>query len=195
MAVDIARQQKALLPQIQQQRQTAADSVDAVNSSYIVAVRRIIATVLVVIRGGSGGHHGKPSCRHASSRVQHHYGGRRRCGHDQQVKGSSCPAQGKVCYNCGKANHFKVVCRLAQKVNDVRNDSEPTYFLGSLDTVDDAPPWRVSLPVGKGEVSFKIDTRADVSIISEKESKKMYLKPKLRQNSAKQKVQAGQSKV
>ena len=34
MAVDLARQREAVLAQIQQQRQTAADSVDAVNRSY-----------------------------------------------------------------------------------------------------------------------------------------------------------------
>ena len=78
MAVDLAKQQEAALAQIQQQRQTAADSVDAVNRSYSRA------------RGGhrsrwgeggggarhrdsNGGHCGKPGSHHASSRGHHHY--------------------------------------------------------------------------------------------------------------------------
>ena len=60
-------------------------------------------------------------------------------------------------------------------MNDVRNDSEPAFFLGSLDTVNNKTPWRVGLPVGKGEVSFRIDTGADVSVISEKEGEKTIL--------------------
>ena len=74
-----------------------------------------------------------------------------------------------MCHSCGTANHLKVVCRSAQRVNGVGNDCEPAYFLGSLGTVDDESPCKVSFPVGKGEVSFKTDTGADVSVISVKE--------------------------
>ena len=90
MAVDLARQQEAVLAQIQQQRQL--QSVDAVNRSYSGARSGHRSRPgdhrdgTGGHRGASGGHRGKTGSHHASSRGQHYYGGRRkcsRCGRDQ----------------------------------------------------------------------------------------------------------------
>ena len=37
-----------------------------------------------------------------------------------------CPAIGRTCYNCGKANHLSKVCRSAKKVQNIQEENEIT---------------------------------------------------------------------
>ena len=67
-------------------------------------------------------------------------------------------------------------------MNEVTKD---TYFLDSLGTEQEEPPWRIGLVIVGREVSFKIDTGADVSVISKKEWNKMSPRPKIHASSAK----------
>jgi transposase InsO family protein len=70
--------------------------------------------------------------------------------------------------------------------SDVHADNVPTYFFGSVhDDGEDEKPWRVSLDVAGRNVSFKIDTGADVSVISESQWKSLCPKPKLSPTKAK----------
>ena len=46
-------------------------------------------------------------------------------------------------------------------------DEEKTHFLGAVDS--DVPPWYADVNIGKNAVRFKIDSGADVSVLSLKE--------------------------
>jgi hypothetical protein len=52
-------------------------------------------------------------------------------------------------------------------------------FLGSVDEKDSEPPWRETFTILNGEVSFKMDTGADVSVISQSVYNSLSPKPKL----------------
>ena len=100
-----------------------------------------------------------------------------------------CPAKGKTCHQCGKRNHFASVCRSCtgaggSHVSEVSTAAaggaahceysysdvgySDQYYLGSVKTAccGPEPPWRVTLPIMGHNIAFKMDTGADVSIIS-----------------------------
>ena len=41
------------------------------------------------------------------------------------------------------------------------------YFLGSINCPDEADPWEITLKLNNTAVKFKIDTGADITVISE----------------------------
>lgn len=115
-----------------------------------------------------------------------------RCGncgqlHDKSNR-SKCPAYGKTCHKCKKANHFKKMCRSKEVHGIVMNSDVDSYVqddsdigacgsnydLGySIDTVGSSShhqPDRalVSLLIGPKQqsVQFKLDTGSAVNIIS-----------------------------
>lgn len=86
---------------------------------------------------------------------------------------ANCPAKGKKCRKCGKLSHFAAVCRSSQGVNDVAAGEEYQEEYGeyfSLGAVHGEhapePPWNITLNFCGRDTDFKIDTGADVSIIS-----------------------------
>lgn len=70
--------------------------------------------------------------------------GCRHCGGNHPAKREQCPAFGQQCHNCGKHNHFKMLCRSAKtgragnQVNllstETDPDSDETFTIGSLST-------------------------------------------------------------
>ncbi|KAK7488552.1 hypothetical protein BaRGS_00020169 [Batillaria attramentaria] len=90
-----------------------------------------------------------------------------RCGRNHQ-KGN-CPATGKKCLECGKIGHFRAVCRSRNNVNNVAHvaEEEPRYFIGSTVTEMSEPPWlkRFEMEGARTQVTFKIDTGADVNVL------------------------------
>ena len=191
MAVDMARQQEQVKEQMTAQR---SDNLDAVS-------------VHGPSRGNAGGQRSGDQRNNRGNAGdqrrgdQRNYRGSRRgrrgrggaadgqrsgqpcprCGRDKH-DGTVCPAMGKTCRGCGKTNHFQRVCRSRAAVDAVTTDS---YFLGSLNSEPEDPPWRVSLLIAERVVSFKIDTGADVSVISETDWKQMSPRPKLHASRAK----------
>ncbi len=56
-----------------------------------------------------------------------------------------------------------------------------THFLGELTHIDDkCGAWIVTLPIQGTEIDFKIDTGADISVISEKTFSLLKYKPQLK---------------
>lgn len=114
------------------------------------------------------------------------------CGSFHEFK--KCPAFGKTCFSCKKPNHFSKMCH--KKVHVVttdgdQSDNEPSsednpsrpssnnhrydLFVGNLNKseadVNDNPKaeckeWRALIRVRDKNVSFKIDTGADINVIS-----------------------------
>ena len=89
-----------------------------------------------------------------------------RCGLSHH-KETNCPAKGKKCMKCGKYNHFQAVCRTKiNKVKDLTSNEPPEYFLGSIQCKSDYSPWTVTLPICQKDVQLKIDSGADVTVIT-----------------------------
>ena len=130
-----------------------------------------------------------------------------RCGYETHKSGR-CPASGKTCVKCKKIGHFASEChsfggqsrtrkhqssrpRQTNEISAQRETEE--YFLGEvdcatsnsafIDNVDykdiDLDPWIVQLPMCGSVLDFKIDTGADISVISHSAWQALKVKPEL----------------
>ena len=94
-----------------------------------------------------------------------------RCGKSPSHGRPQCPACEATCRKCGKKGHYQVVCRSAQSIRLIAADQEEV-FIASIDervpTVNAGNyPWVVTISINGSPVKFKIDTGADVSVISD----------------------------
>lgn len=94
----------------------------------------------------------------------------KKCGKTQHNRDETCPAEKATCHNCHRMGHWARVCR-SRSVNEVTETEragQTSYFLGSVcDVNDKSEQWTVQLQVDSTPVEFKIDTGADVTVISE----------------------------
>ena len=105
-----------------------------------------------------------------------------RCGYDPPHSFSKCPAKDQQCKACKKYGHFKSVCRNTfKRVQEVESESDEVYFLDAVvkEVQDDNNPWTVNLKIKDTPVKFKIDTGADISIMSDKVFRNLMRKPQL----------------
>ena len=97
-----------------------------------------------------------------------------------------CPARRAQCYKCHKHGHFAQVCGAAQqrpvqpRVYEVTTQEAPTFFLDSISCHDAAEPaWREDILTQGGPIDFKLDSGADVTVISETTLNKLNPTPEL----------------
>jgi hypothetical protein len=104
-----------------------------------------------------------------------------------------CPAICKTCYNCQKANHFEICCKAPkrdkQNVNELITDNDnkedgeenaEEYFLGSIEVhIIRLKLWILMLNISGSLLPVKLDTGAQVNIISDNDFKKLIEKPYL----------------
>ena len=92
-----------------------------------------------------------------------------RCGR-MQHKRNQCPARESTCYKCNKKGHFASVCRTKKDVASLEERLEDTHletaYLNTVDT-EDSTAWRAEIKVNDRPMSFKLDTGAEVTAISE----------------------------
>ena len=169
--------------QMEQDAMTLSTAVDrARHKELVMATATEPATEVNTISKGKKRYH-----KSDKSKQQSHKEGKhkcQKCGYTHRSnKPEMCPAKGKTCKKCSKLGHFASVCRNTQKkvqqVND--DDEEEEHFFGAIDCDDADPPWRISLKIGKSVESFKIDTGADVSIMSFSRYLKLVPKPQLKE--------------
>lgn len=109
----------------------------------------------------------------------------KRCGRSHGR--NDCPAKNATCRRCNKNGHFAIVCR-TREVNDIcapQDGAVATHFLGETRDVQENSAWTITLPILDTAVDFKIDTGADISVISEKTLLSLKCKPKLTKVTAK----------
>ena len=90
--------------------------------------------------------------------------------HDRQ----QCPARDAVCGLCQKKGHFRAMCRSAkQRANDVHQLEEVDLpylgYVGAKASSDNDEHWTASVEVDGHSTSFKLDTGAAVSVVSDRE--------------------------
>ena len=105
-----------------------------------------------------------------------------RCGRLGYHSFSQCPARDVVCHNCGKTGHYKLMCRsrttglnfvesgrklpTAEASDDDDNYLGVIYASGDVSAVDSPDPkWHKTLTVNQRDLTFKVDTGADVTMI------------------------------
>lgn len=123
-----------------------------------------------------------------------------RCGL-QHAEGH-CPARGKICRRCKAKNHYARVCRSVKEVEQETDSEEEEFKLFDLPEVekqqeqeedqeqfqvdsvidDKSKPWIQKLVIKDTVVPFKIDTGADVSIISDQTYRNLKRKPQLKRS-------------
>ena len=165
LAVDEARHYELIKGQVETQRQNEA-SVDAVDK-----------------KRGSGQYKQKGAKPKFSGQATNKCG---QCGY-MHNKDARCPAKGETCKFCKKIGHFQSVCRKKnnrKKVDQLEvKGAENVYFMGSI-AQNCSRAWRETLKIGSQEISFKIDTGADVSVISYDTYKSLFPKPPLHNTNA-----------
>ena len=105
-----------------------------------------------------------------------------RCGRGHAPGRDHCPANTAECRKCHKKGHYADLCRTktVSETTCAASGNEQTFFLGAVTCSDDSEPaWRHTLKTQGGEINFKIDSGADVTIISETVLNKLKPKPKL----------------
>ena len=83
--------------------------------------------------------------------------------------GFHCPASEAKCHKCGKRGHFQRMCRDVVNTIESRYISKDDAFLGS---VGETQPWTTQLHLNGHPMTFKIDTGADVTVVSERENQR-----------------------
>ena len=151
-------------------------------------------------RGNSRGrHHGNDRSKSSNDTICDN------CGYIEMRSHSSgkCPAIGAKCRYCKKTGHFERACHKKMSVGAVEQcesqkkknadavnckpqdelkEKLDAMFMGSVSADDESTlPWYTQLSVNGTKLKFKLDSGADVSILSSAEYQKMKPKPQLTQ--------------
>ena len=104
------------------------------------------------------------------------------CGYSRFHRKENCPAKNRKCLFCGKFGHFSSVC--SKKINTVEETEEKIkdFALGEVNTSLSGKPWIVEISVNEIKVIFKVDTGADVSVISSVDVKRYFPHSRLELN-------------
>ncbi|KAF7222047.1 putative LOC107383513-like protein [Nothobranchius furzeri] len=106
-----------------------------------------------------------------------------RCGKPGRDAEEMCPARGSTCNSCQKVCHWRKMCRTKKVVREVVTelaDQPQSYFLGAVNKMaGENEHWFIKLLIGLTPLEFKIDTGADVKIISEEAYLSITLTPLL----------------
>ena len=100
-----------------------------------------------------------------------------RCGRRKHQGSERCPAKNVICHKCQKKGHFKAYClskpSTVSTVAAESQEEEEAAFLGTV-TSQESSTWKTMLKLNGKEVSFKLDTGAEVTAISEETYRQVY---------------------
>ena len=92
-----------------------------------------------------------------------------RCGKGPHTR-QSCPASQAVCHSCQKKGHYSSQC-FTKSVGSVATAlseiDDETAYLNTITSSSTTKSWNCNVALDGQEVTFKIDTGAEVTVISE----------------------------
>ena len=90
-----------------------------------------------------------------------------RCGKNPHPR-DACPAKDATCRKCQKKSHFASMC-LTKAIRNVEQDSSAleSFYLDTIQNTQDTNFWTTDVKVNNVTVTFKVDTGAEVTAISE----------------------------
>ena len=161
-----------------------------------VQLHEQVAEAKIVSRTGTYASREKRSPRHKPISTQNCD----RCGYSQHGRDGRCPAAGQKCKTCNGRGHFAAVCRSKAKQKANRQyrsahavaSDEPRAFLGVVHCADKTDAWFVNLTVKRSKLKFKIDTGADVTVITKQTWLAMTDRPRLERASVRLNSVGGQ---
>ena len=102
-----------------------------------------------------------------------------RCGREPHSK-QSCPARDATCHGCGKEGNFQRLCRSKPKrVSEVEVEDDTScseLFLGEIS--GNGEPWKSKHLLNGNVIHFKLDSGADVCVVSAKNYREIAEKSK-----------------
>ena len=126
----------------------------------------------------------------------------RNCGKYHEKK--NCPAFGKKCHNCNKMNHYKTVCKsnrvntnrqgqkqdhktgFSKRIHEVKNNDEEDneiflseLIINSLNKNTNTNEWLTDILIDDTKIKCKLDTGAQVNVISLNQLKQFKIMPKI----------------
>ncbi len=102
----------------------------------------------------------------------------------------SCPAYGKICNSCGKNNHF---AKCERKKYIQLKSSQMKFFVDSVQTnMTDKAEWIVPLIVNETIIPFKLDTGAQINLLSMDDYRTLKVKNKIHSTKIKVTVYTGE---
>ena len=148
-------------------------------------------------RGRGNSHRGRGNSRggHSNNRGGHSNKDQRcsRCGFTYH-KYVTCPANGPECRVCKKIGHFESMCHQSKRHDEVSysisgdysddDDLNGDYYVGTVTCNDQNDAWYVNLPICGAQVKFKIDTSADISVLTQSTYNSLAQKPLLKPSRA-----------
>ena len=91
----------------------------------------------------------------------------KRCGGKEHPKGGNCPARDATCHKCNRKGHYSAQCFSKTVAKTTTDDqSVDTLFLDAVAS-ERKSVWRSTIRLEGQEVQFKIDTGAEVTVITE----------------------------
>ena len=96
-----------------------------------------------------------------------------------------CLARGKRCSKFRISGHFAAVCRSVREVTSDLGGNTQQFFIGAVNSLDKyKEQWSAVLHINRKPAQFKIDTRADISVISVWTYQALPKRPKLKPSNA-----------
>ena len=91
-----------------------------------------------------------------------------KCGYARHYQGKTCPAKESTCHKCRKIGHFQRCCRseAVQEVEEPEFDADELFFAAVEERKCSTSPWYVNLEINQRDVKFKIDSGADVTLMT-----------------------------
>ena len=133
-----------------------------------------------------------PGRRDTQSRGKKQSGGTEkctRCGRTQHSR-RDCPTKEAVCHACKKRGHFQSQCfsrssgSKNKSVAEVTVDSDDdTAFLGTITEGSELNCWKSKIIIEEREIPFKLDTGAEVTVVSQEVLELLGASDKLRKTS------------
>ena len=107
-----------------------------------------------------------------------------RCGKGPHSR-QHCPAREATCHNCKKKGHYKSQCfsKVSEVAGDYTTELDDASFLDAVSDENSSTSWNESLSVNGQTVIFKVDTGAEVSVITEETMNRLTRDSKLERRS------------